>query len=119
MTTQIIENNGKPIFALVPYEEYQALLKKADDADDIRAFDEAMARDEESFPLALVDRLLAGESPLKVYREYRGLTQEQLAKAAGITRNYLAALQAGKRTGTIAILKKLATALRVDVDDIT
>ena len=37
---------------------------------------------EESFPIDVADRLLANESAVKVYREYRGLTQKQLAKEA-------------------------------------
>ena len=37
MTVQILETNGKPAFAVLPYAEYQALRELADDADDVAA----------------------------------------------------------------------------------
>ena len=45
------------------------------EAKDIVAYDVAKKRNEESFPLGVVDRLIGGENPLKAFREYRGLTQ--------------------------------------------
>ena len=45
-------------------------------------YDEAKAEAGEFFPVEVVDRLLAGESPIRVYRTYRGMTRKQLAEAA-------------------------------------
>ena len=42
MSTQIIEKNGKPMFAVVPIDEYRLLLEKAEELDDMTAFDKAM-----------------------------------------------------------------------------
>ena len=44
--------------------------------------DRAKAEGGELFPAEIVDRLLAGESPVGVYRKYRGVTRKQLAEAA-------------------------------------
>ena len=41
MSVQVIEKNGKPEWAVVPYEEYQRLLEEAEMLQDIRAYDEA------------------------------------------------------------------------------
>ena len=77
-----------------------------------------MARDEESFPLEVADRLIAGESPLKVFREYRGLTQSALAKNAGTSAAYLSQIETGRRTGSVKLLRRLADALGVVLDDL-
>ena len=44
------------------------------------------------------------------------MTQKELAKAAKVTRSYIAVLEAGHRKNpSLAILKRLAKALRVPV----
>jgi DNA-binding XRE family transcriptional regulator len=86
--------------------------------DDIRAYDAAKARNEETFPSEVVKRLVAGESPIRVFREYRGLTQEQLARSAKIARAYLAEIEAGRKPGSISVLRAIAAALELDLDDI-
>ena len=76
-------------------------------------------RNQETVPAEIVDRLLAGDSPVKVWREYRGLTQRALATRAGLNFTYLSQLETGARKGTTATMKKLAEALGVDLDDVT
>jgi transcriptional regulator with XRE-family HTH domain len=50
---------------------------------------------------------------LKQLRERRGLSQEQLAEAAGISRTYLARLETAKHDPTLSVIEKLAKALNV------
>ena len=76
-------------------------------------------RGEERIPHQMVRRLSDSENPITVWREHRGLTLRALAETAGIDPGYLSQLENGKRTGPVATLKKLATALRVDLDDLT
>lgn len=54
---------------------------------------------------------LAGK--LKRLRKRRGLTQEQLAEAAGIGRSYLARLETARQDPTLSTIEKLAKALKV------
>ena len=75
-------------------------------------------RDQESVPAEMVDRLLAGEKPVKVWREYRGLSQRALAARTGLNFTYLSQIETGARKGTTATMKKLAEALGVDLDDL-
>ena len=51
-------------------------------------------------------------------REQRGLTQEALATKAGIHRVYLAQIEASTKVPSIAMLEKLAKALRVKARDL-
>lgn len=76
-------------------------------------------RDQERVPIELVDRLLAGDNPVKVWREYRGLSQRALAAQGGLNFAYLSQIETGARKGTTATMKKLAEALAVDLDDLT
>jgi transcriptional regulator with XRE-family HTH domain len=56
------------------------------------------------------------DGTIKRLRVRRGLTQVELAKRAGIARGYLAQLEAGhKRAPSVAVLEKLARALRVNI----
>lgn len=117
---QIIFRDGKPQYAVIPWSEYLRLagddpLAEMSDED---LFDAARASGEDRFPVELVDRLLAGHSPLKVYREYRGLTQKELARKAKITLLYLSQIERGARGGSIKVLGALAKALGVDLDDL-
>ncbi len=40
---QLIEKDGKPEWAILPYEEYLALLEQAEELEDIRDYDAAKA----------------------------------------------------------------------------
>lgn len=121
-TIQIIERNGKPEWAVLPYEEYLKLIEQAELLEDIRDFDEINAAikrgEEELIPAEVVNAILDGKSPIKVWREYRGLTQQQLADMAGISKPYLSQLETGKRTGTTEVLSTIAEALNVSLEQV-
>lgn len=120
---QIIKKNGRPEYAVLPVEAYRRLVELAEDAEDIRAYDHAMAEleqgEDEVVPGEIAHRLLSGEAhPLRIWREYRGLAQEALAEVAGVGKSYLSQIEAGKKTGSARVLKGLAKALKVDMDDL-
>lgn len=117
MKMERIDHKGKP-FVLVPLKEFERLLNTAEMLEDIRAFDAAKARKEESFPQSVADALARDEHPVRVFRHYRGLTQQQLATKARITRPYLTEIETGKKQGSITVLKAIAKALELEVDDI-
>jgi DNA-binding XRE family transcriptional regulator len=100
-------------------EEYLELLEKAETLEDTIALERAIAApDEEAVPQALVEKLLAGENPIKVWRTYRGLTQHGLAEKTGLSQSYLAMMETGEREGTVKALRQIAKALKVDIDDL-
>ncbi|AHI32150.1 MULTISPECIES: helix-turn-helix domain-containing protein [Marinobacter] len=123
MSVQIIEKSGKPEYAVIPYAEYQELLEMAQDARDTQDADaakaELLAGEDECIPAAIARRLVLGEEhPLKVWREYRGFTQELLGIEAGIGKSYVSQIEAGAKTGSTKVLSALAKALEVEIDDL-
>ena len=120
MKTQIIEKNGRPEFAVIPYEDYQHYLELLEDEADARVvaeFHEVYTAGREFLvPAEIVRRELAGESSIKLWREHRGLTQQELATRAGISKPYLSQIETGKRQGTIETLSAIARSLDVPLD---
>lgn len=117
MSHKIVERGGKR-YVLVPKSTYERMLDSLDDLDDIRLYDRAKAQAQEFVPSEIVKRLIARENPLKIWREYRGLTQQALADASGISKPYLSQLENGARTASVKVLGKLARKLAVDIDDL-
>lgn len=119
---QFINKEGKPEYAVLPYDLYLQLVEDAETLQDIRDIDEIKARiergEEELIPAHVPYAILDGENPVKVWREYRGLTQQELAEAAGISAAYLSQIETGKRKGKTAVLQAIARALNLDLDDV-
>jgi DNA-binding XRE family transcriptional regulator len=119
---QIIERDGKPEWAILPYDDYLQLIEQAELLEDIRDFDSINAAiergEEELIPAEVVNAILDDKNPVKVWREYRGLTQQQLADAAEISKPYLSQIETGKRTGTTNVLSAIAKALDVSLEQI-
>lgn len=98
--------------------EYDRLREAAEDLADMQAYDQAIAAGGEAIPLEVVKRMIDGESPLRVYREFRGMTQSSLAAAADVNRVQIADIEAGRSNGSIETMRKLADALRLTIDDL-
>ena len=99
-----------------------ALFEEAEMLQDIRDYDAVKTAieqgKEELLPGEVTFALLDGENPVKVWREYRGLTQLQLAEVAEISTPYLSQIETSKRPGTTEVLLAVARALNVTLDDI-
>jgi DNA-binding XRE family transcriptional regulator len=115
---QIIERDGEPEYAVIPYSEYQEMVRLSEAMRDIQAYDAAVADEGEAVPHEMMRRLIEGESPIRVWRTYRGLTQTELAQHAGIDKTYLSQLELGRKAGSVTVLKRLAAVLSVDIDDL-
>lgn len=60
---------------------------------------------------------MSGPAALKVMREARRVSQSRLAKRAGFDNSYISRLEAGSRTPTLAILRRIVDALELAPDD--
>jgi DNA-binding XRE family transcriptional regulator len=99
-------------YVLLSEEDYEDLV------DGLRA-SEIMARvaaGEETWPHAL--ELCDTDSRIRTYRNYRQMTVDALAQAAGLSPSELAEIESGKTAGTVDALTRIAAALRIDLDDL-
>ncbi len=121
MSAQFIEIEGKQV-AIIPADDYRALLEKAEMLDDVAAYDRAKdalaAGDDELVPAVVANAILDGESPVRVWRLHREMSQVQLAEATGISQAYPAQIETGKREGTLSLYRSLADALGIDLGDL-
>lgn len=108
--------------AILPLAEYERLVEAAEDADDVAAYDRIKQRiaagEEELVPLDIVNRILDGENKVRVWREHRGMTARELAGRSGVSGAYLSQIETGARDGSVDVMKRIAEALRVNLDDI-
>jgi DNA-binding XRE family transcriptional regulator len=111
----------------LPRAEYEAMVMRLEEAEDNAAIDRLEVRiAKEGFaaatadylPIELVEKLVAGEHPIRVWRTHRGLTREALAAMAGVSPSYLTEIETRRKPGSLAAMIKLAAALRVPLDDI-
>jgi DNA-binding XRE family transcriptional regulator len=116
MRVETITRKGKE-FAVIPVKALQKLMEDAEMLADVKAYDAAKARlddgSDELIPLEVTERRLKGEPALRIWREHRNLTQEQLAKKARVSRALIAAIETKRKTGSVGTWKKLGAALDV------
>jgi DNA-binding XRE family transcriptional regulator len=119
---QFIKTERGEELAILPKSEYERLAGLATDEDVgtarlVRNARAQMAAGREIIlPKAVVDRLAAGENPIRVLRDWRDMTQAELVVTIGIAQGYLSDLEAGKRKGPVALHQKIARALSVPID---
>ncbi|MBD3896148.1 helix-turn-helix transcriptional regulator [Halomonas sp. ML-15] len=120
-TPQFIQTPAGERLVVLSEQDYARLLEQAEDHHDIQAAHEVRARieaGEETFPSSVVEALLNGGAPVKVFREHRGLRAGELAERAGISQGYLSEIEAGKKSGSLAVLKRIAGVLGVELSDL-
>jgi DNA-binding XRE family transcriptional regulator len=122
MTVQVIKQDDKPEWAVIPYDTYLQLVEKAEMLEDIQDYDSVKATlergDDELIPAEVVNALLDGENGIKVWRDFRGVSQADLAEQAGISVPYLSQLETNKRKGSLDVLSAIARVLKVTIEQI-
>ena len=100
----------------IPLDELNAMRARLEDLDDILAAYEA--RSGAALPHDLALRVIEGEHPARVWREYRRLSASALADAAGLSKAYLSEIETGKKPGSVEAYKAIARVLHVPLDAI-
>jgi len=119
---QFIKTERGEELAVLPRDEYERLkaLAMSEDAGTariVRKTKAAVAAGRETLlPKTVVDRLAAGESPIRVLREWRDMTQTHISFRTDISQGHLSDIESGRRTGTPAALRKIADVLKVPLD---
>ena len=111
---QIISQDGKPAFVVIPIDEWRRIESTLEDRGDAAAVRAFQKNPSETFPDSVVEAILAGAHPIKAFREYRRLTQAQLATRVGTSAVYVSQLERGERRAGRKLRTKIGAALAVD-----
>lgn len=144
MSVQVIMKEGRPEWAVLPYDEYETLLALAEQArtaqatssdtsqsassqvDALKVEEGISPQDREKLRGNLMQQL-SGVSQLAAkggfsgakaaeLRESKGLDVAMIAREIGISPVYLQQIEAGEREPSEPILRNIARALDVDAD---
>lgn len=99
---QIIFDNGKPAFAVIPYDEYLALTLNRER--------QPASEDDELVPFVLSDYI---QNPIRVARIEAGLTQQELAARLQVTQGYVSKIEGRGFKVTPTLLDRIRGALAV------
>ena len=109
--------------AILPRKDYEALVAKAREIDEdigtarlVAHARKEIAAGTPLIPKEIVDRIVAGENPLRMIRKWRGKTQRYISHKTNLGQGYISDLESGRRKGTTSALKKIADALKVPLD---
>ena len=101
---QIIEHGGVPAFAVVPYDEYLALVKPL----------------EVYIPHGVVDFMIENDVTIfTAWRKHLGKTQQQVATAMGVPQSSVARIESGKYQSHASSISRYASALGVMPEQLT
>ena len=101
---QIINKDGKPAFAVIPYEEYMRLLPQ----------DEEVTVPHEVVGLVVKK----GMNLVRAWRTHLGLTQSEVAKRAGISQAALSQMEKSTNGLRTTTLEKLAHAMGLTTEQL-
>lgn len=122
MNVQIIEKNGKPEWAVIPFSEYKLLQEAMEDAEDIKDIEKNLKAlsegNETAIPGEITFAILDGMNPIRAWREYKHIKMNELANKVGISAAYLSQIENNKRNPTVDTLKKISQELGIDVDNL-
>ncbi len=105
---QIITKEGKPVFAVIPWEEYQNLIRNQAEPDETDVW----------FPNEVVKANARGASLIKAWREYFGLTQNELAARTGLQQSAMARLERSDSIPRKSTLAKLAATMELSIEQL-
>jgi ribosome-binding protein aMBF1 (putative translation factor) len=117
------QKTSKGEVAILPRKEYEALLARAAEADENAGTARLVARARKQvsagdplLPKQVVDRLANGENAVRVFREWRDVTQMYLSFKTNLSQGYISDIENGRRVGTPAALRQIANVLKVPLD---
>ncbi|MCY4508248.1 MAG: helix-turn-helix transcriptional regulator [Acidobacteria bacterium] len=97
-----------------------AMIASRTESADRAAIDRALRENGagETIPGEVAHAILDGTPPLRAWRRHRRLTLGGLAARVGVTKGYLSQIENGRKSGTLDLVRRLAAALGVTLDDL-
>jgi DNA-binding XRE family transcriptional regulator len=103
---QIIMQNGQPVFVVIPYQDFLRFSGNMED--------------KVYFPHEVVHSHTIEEKSLaRAWREYKGLSQEEMAKRMGISQPAYAQMEKPSARLRLKTRMKIASALGISPDQLT
>lgn len=106
---------GGEELAVLPRSELEELMEAAEHE---RALADYRSGRDPGLTSEEMHALLAAPSPLAFWRRKRGLSQKDIATAAGIKQNYVSDIENGRRKGSASQWLKIARTLGVSVEEL-
>ena len=109
---------GEEEYALIPMRLLKAVDDLAELEDELPAA-RALREHEPSepgIPAEVVHAIVKGGHPVRAWREYRGLTHEELARRTGTSKAYISHIERGMCQPALALTKALSSALDAPLD---
>ena len=97
-------------------QEYDALIERTSELEDRLAAVEAEGDARVPHEVALA--VIAGASPVRAFRDHRGLTLRELSRRSGVSLSYLSEIEQGRKPGSVAAMTRIAGALGVTIDSL-
>ncbi len=102
---QVIQKDGKPLFVLVPYDEYMRSATRS--------------ASKTYLPHAVVEKAaVEGKSMVRAWREYKKMSQAELAGRLGITQAACSQLEKSQDRMRGSTISKIAAALGITEDQL-
>lgn len=119
----LTNDNGEKTHVILSIDDYEtltdAIMDHASAMDLIRARYLIGRVDEGNMPEEVASRLLLGENPIKVWREYRKMRKMDLAAATDVNRRTINKLESGKMGIPLDdSTQVIANALDISVEDL-
>jgi DNA-binding XRE family transcriptional regulator len=113
---KITDAKGEVTHVVLPVDEWEDLI----DALEVNRLSglEGIGEEGEIIPSEFAHRLIDDENPVRVWRQFRTLSQKQLAEKSGLDQSTISDIERGKRTGSIGVLKSIANSLNISLDDL-
>lgn len=105
---QTIFEDGRPIFAVIPYREFLKIYPEAKEA-----------KHNGNVPHEVVKLMIKkGLSRIRAWREFLGFTQEEISEKMSITQAALSQMEKPKARLRKATLEKLAKAMGLTIEQL-
>ena len=105
-------------FVHVPEDLFLRMRDELENKLDLHDLHRAMDECEDVISLESSKRISNGENPVLVYREYRGLSREELAEKAKLPLPLVSRIEGGDEDIAIGAFKSVAKVLEVDLENL-
>ena len=97
-------------------QEYDALIERTSELEDRLAAVEAAG--DARLPHEVALAVIAGGSPVRAFRDHRGLTLRELSRRSVVSVSYVSEIEQGRKPGSVAAMTRIADALGVTIDSL-